>query len=462
MRLPAPWRGSDREQVPRGWRGRGVPKRKLRQKKRGAMAHQEGLGACGETTTPGNAADRTRGRESRAMRTVGGARNEVLQSHPNMCHHCGFHAVPVSNVCVLCGIQYHHGCGPCLPDGGRCDMCEGGGRDRFPDCFLCETPCAMWACTTSTDRLNVRLVYHGMQWRRARASDPVASDVIDLSPDSWVGVQLRRNPRRRFLPRELPERGRRRMRVVIEGQGALESVPMVVHSWCAHCLFDVDCIDEGDEGSDGGQERGSEALSGWRETLLRRMYSCGSRDYGTASFPVTRGGVRCQFCGSDAGWLTFCSYHLTVEAGCDLCRDSTCLEVSRHAFHPSCAVRYGMQRMIRSGHGGMFCARNRVWRAQRLNHLNMWLGMASGINHDLVNPSRLLPFNLTADTTNVDRKGGEYGDSMIPLRHRRRARAGDEEDGGKRRRREGGGGRGEADEGASKEEAARNGDPGSA
>ena len=340
--------------------------------------------------------------ESRALVTVGGARNEVLREHPNTCHHCGFYPVPVDRRCVECGIQYHAACGPPMSARGRCEICEGGGRRKFPSCFLCDVPCDVDAPATSTDRLSLRIVYHGLCWRRAR-TDRVPADVLVLGSDSTVARRLGADAAARFLPDELPEGGERRMRVAVEGVGAFVSVPLVVHSWCALCLFDVDCSGETAE---------------WREALLTRMFSCGSLPYGTAVAPTTWGGAPCQFCGSDKGWLTFCFYHLEHAAGCDQCRDPDDETLSRHAFHPSCAVRYGMQRLVRDGAAGMVCGRNRSWHARRMPGLRPWIGLPSGINDDLVDPRRLLPCNFTDGAEAAGRKGSLYGESMIPMRHR--------------------------------------------
>jgi len=76
-----------------------------------------------------------------------------------------------------------------------------------------------------------------------------------------------------------------------------------------------------------------------------------------------------------------------------------------------------MQRMVRQGRHGMFCAGNKKWRGQKLQSLKYWLGMTSGINHDLVNLDRLIPSNLT-NVPGCERKGSRYGDSIIPLSQR--------------------------------------------
>ena len=348
-------------------------------------------------------------RETRAMLSVGGAYNEVLEEHPNMCHHCGFYAVPVTHRCERCGIQYHEGCGPSLAPDGLCDMCQGGGRAKFPSCYLCDVPDPA-ARVCGTDRLNLRLVYHGMHWRPATSDESAEldGDTVRLPSGCAVASRLRARGGSMFHFKELPHEGRHRMSVEVQGVGTFVSVPFVVHSWCAACLFDVDCSQDVD---DYGNE------CDWRTRLVQKMFSCGSSPVGTMEQPVTRGGAACQFCGSDSGWLTYCSYHLSHKAGCTRCRADRDPTVSMHAFHPSCAVRFGMQRMVRQGRHGMFCARNKKWRGQKLQSLKYWLGMTSGINHDLLNLDRLIPSNLT-DVPACDRKGSRYGDSMIPLSQR--------------------------------------------
>ena len=164
----------------------------------------------------------TTGVGRRALRSVGGEHNEVVQSHPNMCHHCGFHAVPVRLRCEQCGLQYHHGCGPPLSDHGLCDMCHGGGWDTFPKCYLCDREDDSLCEPTSTDRLAMRLVYHGLHWRRAE-SEEVPQDALVLPSTSWVALRLREDERRMFHLKELPHEGRFRMRVTVEGEGDLKA-----------------------------------------------------------------------------------------------------------------------------------------------------------------------------------------------------------------------------------------------
>lgn len=311
---------------------------------------------------------------NRARLTVGGVENEVVESHENMCHHCGFHAVPITHRCATCGIQCHAECGVEV-----CETCDAG------TCYLCEQEDDISLPPTSTDRLAKRLVFHGLHWQPRTTDGP-------LTQDAFVAAELARDPTRLFHPSELPEGGREPMAVEVEGLGVMESVPMVVHSWCAASLFQVDPV----------------ADPHWRTTLLDRMFSCPSASFGTTESPVTRGGAPCQFCQGNAGWLTFCMHHLTSPAGCDRCRDRDDPTRSFHAFHPSCAVRHGMQRLTRRGRCGMFCSRHKQWRSrQELRHLRMWLGVPSGINHDLVNGSRLLPSNITEGTDGL-RKGRVY------------------------------------------------------
>jgi len=90
------------------------------------------------------------------------------------------------------------------------------------------------------------------------------------------------------------------MTVAIEGVGVFESTPMVVHSWCVSCLFQISVLDDD-----------------WKERLLALMFSCPKLQFGTREQSVSRGGVSCQFCGKDNGWLTFCMYHNTHRAGLD-------------------------------------------------------------------------------------------------------------------------------------------------
>ena len=301
-------------------------------------------------------------RETRAMVSVGGARNQVVKLHQNMCHHCGFHAIPISHKCARCGIQCHNSCGSPI-----CDVCENGGREAFPNCILCDKDDPACEDATSTDRLAMRIVYHGHRWKKTTEN---LSSHRFLASESHVAEELKANPDRHFRMDELPFHGRHPMMLFIEKVGFFESVPMVVHSWCVSCLFQINPALDDD----------------WKERLLQRMSSCPTRSFGSLRDSVTRGGVPCQFCGDDNGWLTFCMYHNIFPAGCDRCRDASDRSKTYHAFHPSCAVRHGMQRKYKRM-CGMFCARHKTWRSRRLETMKPWLGFVSGINLDIVDHS---------------------------------------------------------------------------
>lgn len=334
------------------------------------------------------------------MVSVGGARNEVLEKHKNMCHHCGFFALPVTQRCSQCGIQYHDQCGPCMSPTSLCEVCAAVGQETVTRCYLCDASDDATLEATATDRLSLRIVYHGLHWRLASPDAAVPTGVINLAPSSSVALALKNDPHRMFHFSELPREGTHPMRVNVEHVGVFESVPLVVHSWCATCLFGVHPLHDN-----------------WKWQLLDSMFSCGTLAYGTMQAPVTRGGAECQFCHSSRGWLTFCHYHLTHAAGCDRCRDADDVTITRHAFHPSCAVRHGMQRMVKKQRAGMFCARQKHWRSYGLVPVKAWLGMLSGINHDLENVAGVLPASFINDEVlETPRKGSRYGNSMIPVR----------------------------------------------
>ena len=259
-------------------------------------------------------------------------------------------------------------------------------------CFLCKQADPECANATSTDRMALRIVYHGHTWK---VKETERSSKI-LPEDSWVASELKRNPERTFAVDELPFEGKCRMEVSLDGV-AFVSVPMVVHSWCVSCLFQINPALEHD----------------WIERLLHRMFTCPTLSFGTRKDSVTRGGVACQFCGSNDGWLTFCMYHNNFRAGCDRCRDPYEPSQTYHAFHPSCAVRWGMQRIVRNGQSGMLCARHKDWRARNLKPMKLWMGFLSGINSDLVDPTHLLPSHF-AEGLDAPQKGEKYGTSMLP------------------------------------------------
>ena len=291
--------------------------------------------------------------KSKATKIVGGVRNQVVEWHPDACQHCGVYAEPAESTCRMCGIRVHSRCVTFW--GGQCDICRHN-VDNETRCALCEQEDDDECWKDATDRLVKVGIGWGRTWRDE--SGKIRRRVHDI--------------------RCLSSRGSTPMT-----DGKLTADPLVVHTWCGMCLFQVSplCPEE------------------WRETILEAivMPKCievgqpnNSMDY-CATFETHR----CIFCHKKVGWATFCCYHLSHAQGCDLCRDGhvgTTRTISSNAFHPSCAVRFGMQRFSRKGFFGMLCARHKHHRAAGMLHLRPWLGYPSGINKEVVvTASQLTP-----------------------------------------------------------------------
>lgn len=321
------------------------------------------------------------------MDLVHGAQCRVLERHPRACQHCGFAGFSADARCGTCGVQVHSAC-LTLAD-GTCDECRHDVHTSVCQLCLCDDP-PTTGVAGETDRLTKTVVYHGRWWKRA-----------DRPPDGYRRVVERLNKQVSavFRPEELPFDGKHPMAVCVEGTWYV-SIPLVVHTWCAQCLFQVSPVDD----------------EAWTTTIVDRMespvrLSCATFDIAQQLGRATFETHPCVFCDAQEGWTTFCLYHLTKQAGCVRCGDRHEQTTCHRAFHPSCAVRAGMQRILRWKEGfGMLCYHNKNFRGQHFPPpLRKNLDWCSGINERLCSPpfAGCVLHDVPSDAPNKGRKHRE-------------------------------------------------------
>lgn len=344
---------------------------------------------------------------------TGGTHNRVLCSHTQLCQHCGYiGGGELAQKCSTCGIQAHEGCVPAFRD-DMCDACH-------HPCEVCEV-CLVDDTVSNgvppngVDRLVLLVAFHGRRWVQGEDDSRVL-----LSEDSDVAGHLAVDPDTSFQPQHLPDGGREPMRVVVNGIAFL-SVPMMVHSWCVHSVFQLHPAPTGSpawqtvaEGID-APRRGSFAEASTQYKLGMVNEVCG-----------------CAFCGSTSGFQIFCYGHMNSMHGCNNCNWSLRPRFSYTSFHPSCAVRAGMYRVVDPVDGGcgMMCHRSmssflpkvhRMSRTRqmtaRVQRVERWLQQSSGFHMDLV--SRIDPVTLVMDLSQTLPVVGARYDTFPVARARR-------------------------------------------
>ena len=317
---------------------------------------------------PHSATKRTR--SIHARRLTGGTRNEVVERHPNACQHCGFYGIPADVTCSQCGIRAHAQCLDFLD--GKCGMCHAGEDEHVATCALCLRDDPRDGVEDATDRLTKQVAYYGRSWSLSENDEAqLREQGYDVLEEGSVCID-QGAVRRRNLPRG----GIRRMAIWHDGSYHT-SDPVVVHTWCALALFQVSPR----------EAKWADHIALRLETPLRlRNVGYSGRGKGDGSVPATCDTLECLFCGQKEGWTTYCLYHQMIPSGCPTCRSAPAGVGKRCTslfFHPSCAVRHGMQRFGRGTRFGMICQAPRQWRARRLVHCKMWMGFPSGINEFL-------------------------------------------------------------------------------
>ena len=266
-------------------------------------------------------------------------------------------------------------------------------------CCLCNVPDPAVTRSDSTDRLVKTVLCYGRTWRRT----------LDVNVDVLVanGYALVDDERVRPTPVvhdlvHMWEQGSVPM-VVVEADGAvLVSEPVVVHSWCMQSLFQVQVRSSLSRTSLTSMPASTQLviaeldnptkLVSIRAGALRVVRSCappppqenlrgggggggGGRKAPVATFETHT----CVFCGKRTGWTTSCFVHLASERGCEVCTNAADASAA-HAFHPSCAVFAGMQRVSRIEGYGMICSASAKWRDSLFGGLESFMGYMSGVN----------------------------------------------------------------------------------
>ena len=348
---------------------------------------------------------------SRIMLT-GGSHNRVLCSHSLMCHHCGYigGGEPI-NSCTGCGLQTHGDCVPPFQE-GVCDAC----RHPGGTCEICGVHDGIEDDRDSTNRLVPLIVFHGRRWSLGDDGEREC-----LPNDSEVASRLALDPTTTFHPSQLPNgMGYRPMRVEVNGVMYL-SHPMFVHSWCTQSVF---------------QFNPAPTMSPLWNPIVDAIDGPRRSEYAEANTQYKMGVINtssgCAFCGSSRGFQIFCYGHTNSCRGCNNCNWHIRPHLSYTSFHPSCAVRAGMYRVVHpvDGGSGMMCYKSmssflpKVHKLKRtrdtsarVRRIERWLEQCSGFNMDIA--SNIDPSTIGMDVSQtLPVIGGRY--STFPVARARR------------------------------------------
>lgn len=324
-----------------------------------------------------------------------GSHNSVVRDHPGTCHHCGF-LVGEVKTCRTCGVRAHPECVTLHED--QCDVCRlGVAMDAV--CEVCGVPDTV---TCDTDRLCKCVAFYGHRWEPTTLIKE--SDVI-LTPDHTVSVTLLADSSATFLPHQLPGEGSRRMIARTDDGNMFVSKPFVAHTWCVQSSFQQ-IIPNGERPGDRVEER-------WR-CLIENLGSPSRASFAETNtmnkVATSNDESPCCFCGSTNGYRSFCYAHTncTSHHGCTTCNWAHRPQFTYTCFHPSCAVRNGMTRIVgTAGNGsGMMCHPGcvkliktivRLPQRNKERHLMaiMWMEASSGLHMDLLNA---LPSIIAVDS----------------------------------------------------------------
>lgn len=296
-----------------------------------------------------------------AVKLTGGHENRIIQHDDSTCHHCGMFAGEVHS-CTDCGVRAHAEC--VTFEEGRCDACRLHltSDDR---CVICHQGDDV---PLDTQRLIRRVVYHGRTWMK---NGTAMQDSVRLSSSHLCAKRLdEAGMDVVFYPEDLPNGGALPMDVVTESGQYFCSRPCVVHTWCAQCAFQQ--ITPSSRSSN-VEEQWSALL----ENLRNPMVSNQGGKVGTDPKIAVRTEHACSFCDVENGYLTYCYAHLDSpvnKLGCHNCHSTVMKNTTYYGFHPSCAVRWGMRRIVNpcGGGSGMMCIRSSSkWTGDRLNDLGL-------------------------------------------------------------------------------------------
>mgnify|MGYP006079547057 FL=1 len=308
-----------------------------------------------------------------------------------MCHHCGYiGGGEIENVCSECGVRAHTVCIPTFKEG----ICDGCKFHHDGPCEICGVHCNN-APSEDVDRLVSLVVFHGRRWTRGEDDTRPL-----LSEDCEIAQRLSLDPETRFQPSQLPEgfTGSEPMRVAVYGVSYL-SQPMMVHSWCVQSVFQFHPAPTGS--------------SSW-QAVVESIDAPTQRTFAETSTQCKLGGINasspCVFCNSSNGFQVFCYGHMNSSRGCKNCNWNLRPHFTYTSFHPSCAVRAGMYRVVdpADGGSGMMCRKSmpsflpRMHRLQRtrqtrsrVQRVERWMEQSSGFHMDI--SSFIDPVTLTMD-----------------------------------------------------------------
>lgn len=312
-----------------------------------------------------------------------GLHNSVVCDHPQMCHHCGFLVGDVVQ-CTECGIRAHPSC--VTFEEGKCDSCRFGLANEV--CAICQCDDPPPSC--DTQRLIKCLVLHGFEWESTSESTDDARLHLDREHD--VSHTLSQTPNARIHPEDIPHDGSRAMSVELQDGSRMISKPLVVHSWCAQCAFQQWIPPK---------RPASDPTNAWG-SVLDNLCTPVTNEF-VVAFTTTKLATSshnpCVFCGDARGFKAFCFSHMnaTCASGCSTCHWRLRPHLSYRCFHPSCAVRSGMRRVVlpSTEGSGMMCnpsslsfikQRNpvREKRSFLFESTMFWMEACSGINVPLL------------------------------------------------------------------------------
>lgn len=351
-----------------------------------------------------------------------GCHNRTVRDHASTCHHCGM-LVGEVRTCRSCGVRAHPECVDFADD--ECDACRLDLHDHV--CAVCGMPDTADAVQCGTQRLIKCVVYYGRTWREG--SDP---DALFVSSDHDVALKLAEDPTAVFHPDELPCEGAERMMTRTADGVAYVSNPLVAHTWCVECAFQQIIPD--------GTRPGADVSERWR-CLLDGLHASTARTFAQSRSAATSTGAAssnpCCFCEERSGFRTFCFAHTSSKSaqGCTSCHWPQRPHLTYRCFHPSCAVRHGMKRVVTS-HGdgsGMMCvpASNKFINdvnpiskrsANCRTYVFSWMEASSGINMNVFDA--LAVCEITCDVPITAKRFGDMVCKPVtfqrPLRHHRR------------------------------------------
>ena len=325
----------------------------------------------------------------RGMELMELSNDKIPECHDQLCHHCGYLGTEPQEVCDECGLQTHSECYSMLND--KCHVCD---TDLPNDGALAEDPAdrkeilrKMLCCALcqqedpppaygdrSTDRLPLHVVGYGRTYELVKT--PMSGEwwylqnftyheASEEDDRAWLVEALRENPHRVF--HEAAELFDHWNNVIIVSDTLqYRPLPLVVHSVCAASMYVLP--------AEVPFETHPEQWPG----LLTMLYSEEKRKemrFSNAHVPCDLAEVEvkhveshsfqtnpCAFCGKQEGFTVCCMTHLLSPGhGCKDCNstarkedgEETDAQYTEVAFHPSCAVRAGMQRWTLRGKDGV-------------------------------------------------------------------------------------------------------------